>query len=76
MHTSQRAASRNACARSIWPALVVHGDGDPRPARAAEQVAAALPRGDLALLEDCGHFPWIEQPDAFGEVLRSWLASL
>ena len=55
------------------PALVVHGDGDPRPASAAEPVATALPRGEFALIERAGHFPWVERPDAFREVVRGFL---
>jgi proline iminopeptidase len=58
------------------PALVIHGDGDPRPASAVDPVAAALPRGEFALIEGAGHFPWIEQPDAFRGVLRGFLARL
>ena len=58
------------------PALVIHGDRDPRPASAAEPVASALPRGEFALIEGAGHFPWIEQSEAFGEVLRGFLAGL
>ena len=38
------------------PALILHGDGDPRPLRAA-QVANLLLHGRLVVLPDVGHFP-------------------
>jgi len=55
------------------PALIIHGAADPRPAWATEHVARALPRGEFALIEDCGHFPWIEQPAAFRRLAHGFL---
>jgi proline iminopeptidase len=55
------------------PVLVVHGRQD--PLESAEEVHAAFPGSKLTYIDDAGHFPWIEQPDAFfavvGEFLRS-----
>lgn len=36
-------------------------------------VAEAL-GGELAFIADCGHYPWIEQPDAFRRLADGWLA--
>lgn len=55
------------------PALVVHGAEDPRPSTIAERLAAALPRADLAVIPGAGHYPWVEQPDRFRDVLRRFL---
>lgn len=59
------------------PALVVGGELDwvSVPARCA-QLAAALPAGELALIEGCGHFPWIETPERFESVVRIFLDRL
>ncbi len=52
------------------PTLIVHGRQDPIPLASSEAVAAALPHARLAVLDDCGHVPYVEQPDAlFAAVL-------
>jgi hypothetical protein len=43
-------------------ALILHGGP---AADASRQTAALLPQATLALVPQCGHFPWLEQPDAF-----------
>jgi proline iminopeptidase len=55
------------------PALVVVGDDDfICPPSQAERLHAALGDSTLATIEDCGHFPFIEQPEAFRGVVRAW----
>jgi proline iminopeptidase len=44
------------------PALVIHGDRDLFPLDGARGVAAALPRARLVVLNDCGHFSYLERP--------------
>lgn len=58
------------------PALVLHGLDDPRPPRLAERLAAMLPNPRLALIARCGHWPWLEQPDAVRARLRAFLAEV
>jgi proline iminopeptidase len=43
------------------PVLVVHGRQDPIPLPSAEATALAL-HGELVVLDDCGHVPYVEQP--------------
>ena len=45
-------------------ALFIHGRHDPIPYQAAEQSAALISGARLAILEDCGHVPWMEKPGA------------
>jgi pimeloyl-ACP methyl ester carboxylesterase len=33
----------------------------------AARIAQAMPRGRLTVLEECGHFAYLEAPDAFCE---------
>ena len=54
------------------PAFFVHGVEDPMPPRSSTETAALIPGAKVALIEDCGHFPWWERP---GE-LRQGLVSL
>jgi proline iminopeptidase len=58
----------------VAPTLVVIGDADPfGDARATVKgLENAHPR--YALLPKCGHFPWVECPDAFWPVVQEFLA--
>lgn len=64
-------------ARVTAPTLVVAGGADlltgVAPLRA---MAAVFPNGACAVLDDCGHYPWVEQPDAFRAVVDAFLAPL
>lgn len=57
------------------PVLMVHGRQDPIPVAASEQAASALPHAQLVILEDCGHVPYVEQPDALFANVRQFLAA-
>ena len=47
------------------PTLVIAGQADRMsPAKAAAQLAAAMPNATLATLPDCGHMMMVEKPDA------------
>lgn len=51
------------------PALVVWGVRDPYiPTRFARAYAERLPEAELVLLEDAGHWPWIDRPALIGRV--------
>ena len=62
----QREVVLGALPRLAMPVLVIWGERDlvfpPDQARAA---VAWLPRGELALIPDCGHLPHVERPDLF-----------
>jgi pimeloyl-ACP methyl ester carboxylesterase len=59
------------------PALVVAGREDPLcTLREQQALARALPRGELAVLEDCGHFPWYERPEEFAAALAQFAGGL
>jgi proline iminopeptidase len=46
------------------PALVIYGDHDFIPADTASHIAHAIPGARLVTLKDCGHFSYLECPDA------------
>jgi pimeloyl-ACP methyl ester carboxylesterase len=56
------------------PALLVHGRFDPIPYWSAEQTAALIPDVSLEPIEDCGHFPWLEQPGELRRHIARFLA--
>jgi proline iminopeptidase len=55
--------------RLAIPSLVIHGRQDPIPLESSERAAAAL-GANLVILEDCGHVPYVEQPDALWSAIR------
>lgn len=59
------------------PTLVVVGKEDVyTPVNLAEQLYDRIPGAKLAVIENAGHMPNLEQPQAFNEVLGTWLACL
>ena len=64
--------------RLDMPVLVLAGRHDfIMPADVtAEPLAASLPTAELVVFEDSGHFPFIEENDAFLRVVRRWLTTL
>jgi 2-succinyl-6-hydroxy-2,4-cyclohexadiene-1-carboxylate synthase len=62
-------------ARLDMPVLVVAGALDDKFATLAQRMAAAIgDNASLALIPDAGHAAHLEQPEAFLQVLRPWLA--
>jgi proline iminopeptidase len=57
------------------PALVLAGRDDwIMPVReGAERLHAGLPNSQLVIFEQSGHFPWIEEPEAFLTTVRQWM---
>jgi len=47
------------------PTLIVAADDDIMPLDSAKRLHLCLPNSKLLLIESAGHFPWLEQPDAF-----------
>jgi pimeloyl-ACP methyl ester carboxylesterase len=57
------------------PALVVHGAQDASISAAVHaSIAAAIPGAELKTIDHSGHFLPVEQPEAFADALRDWLA--
>jgi pimeloyl-ACP methyl ester carboxylesterase len=55
------------------PVLFVHGGADPMPLGAT---AALVPGALVETIPDAGHFPWVEQPEAFRRAVERLLASV
>lgn len=56
------------------PTLIVHGRQDPIPLASSEAAAKAM-RAHLVVLEHSGHVPYVEQPAALFDAIRSFLAN-
>jgi proline iminopeptidase len=63
-----------ALAFSDKPVLAVGAELDRAiPPVAARRIAMTAPRGQLLMLEGCGHFPFAEAPDRYWSAVESWL---
>lgn len=60
------------------PTLILGGAHDiitPVP-QGAERLHAGIPGSELVVFKESGHFPFIEEPEAFTDVVRGWLSRL
>jgi proline iminopeptidase len=56
------------------PVLAVGAELDrATPPEAARRIAITAPRGELLMLEGCGHFPFAEAPERYWPAVESWL---
>jgi proline iminopeptidase len=55
-------------------ALFIHGRQDPIPLESSTRAAAEM-RGRLVILEECGHVPYVEQPEKLFEAIDTFLLS-
>ncbi len=56
------------------PVIVIHGTQD--PLESAQEVHETLAGSKLVMVEDAGHFPWLEQPAKFYAALGEFLGSV
>ena len=57
----------------LRPVLVIAGRQDPLDPAVQYEIHLALKNSTLRLLERCGHFSWIEQPEEFYQSIRDFL---
>ena len=62
----------SALTRVAIPSLIVHGREDPIPLDSSEAAAGAL-GARLVVLDDCGHVPYVEQPQSLFGAVRDFL---
>jgi proline iminopeptidase len=55
------------------PTLVLHGDADPIPPSTAHHIHQSVPGSRYVLMKNCGHFPYVEDPEAFFKYLSEFL---
>ncbi|MFL5570263.1 MAG: alpha/beta fold hydrolase, partial [Gemmatimonadaceae bacterium] len=54
------------------PSIIIHGRDDPIPLASSSEAANALGVA-LVVLDDCGHVPYVEQPDRLFAALEPFL---
>ncbi|MBT8399224.1 MAG: alpha/beta hydrolase [Rhodothermia bacterium] len=55
------------------PVLVLQGRQGFLGGRTAEKIVQTIPNAEIAFIEKCGHFPFVEQPEAFFASLAGFL---
>jgi pimeloyl-ACP methyl ester carboxylesterase len=70
----ERSDSRPHLPRIACPTLVIAARDDAlMPVELLEELASAIPRAKLVVIEDCGHMASLEQPEKVTDALRAWL---
>lgn len=63
--------------RITAPALVIHGSNpDQTPGDGGPWLAGKLPNARLVTIQDAGHDPWLDQPNAFFTAANTFVAEL
>ncbi len=57
------------------PVLILHGTYDHIPLEPVQATAALLPGAELHILEDIGHFPWLERPGIVHDAVVDFVPS-
>jgi proline iminopeptidase len=55
------------------PTLVIHGDADPISPMTAQKIHESIKDSHYILMKDCGHFPYVEDPNAYFKHLKDFL---
>ena len=55
------------------PTLIVTGTDDTMPLEATREWASAMPNAEMVVLEDTGHYPHVERPEAYFRVVTDFL---
>jgi proline iminopeptidase len=53
--------------------LIIHGESDPIPCNAVKKIHESIPGSHFVVLKACGHFPYVEQPEAYFAQIRKFL---
>lgn len=57
------------------PTLVIHGDDDIVPIQTAKTLHDSIKGADFIVLKNCGHFPFIEQPNEYFSAIKQFLSN-
>ena len=73
MSMGRKADWRPSLASVSAPVLVIHAENDLQPEMASRRYAEAFPNAEFTTIENSGHFPFFEQPEAFSQVVGVFL---
>ena len=53
--------------------LIIHGHQDPIPLWVAQKIHQKISNSKIVTIDECGHFPYLEQPEAFFKAINNFL---
>lgn len=53
--------------------LLIYGDDDPLAETAGQRIHDAIDQSKLKIIDNCGHFPFIEKPQEFKEIILNFM---
>jgi len=56
------------------PSLIIHGDFDPIPQICVQSIHENIKNSDYIVMENCGHFPYIEDPERYFDLIENFLS--
>ncbi len=56
------------------PVLTIHGSYDGIPMESAKEWSKYFADGKLLIINDAGHFPWLEKPEIFYKAVDEFLS--
>jgi proline iminopeptidase len=59
--------------RLTMPTLIIQGDADVVPSTAVQHIHESIPGSQYVLIERCGHFPYVEEPELYFNLLNEFL---
>jgi len=62
--------------RARLPVLFVHGEDDPVPVMSTIITSGLIREAHVRTIPACGHFPWLEQPEAFRGAVEELLVGV
>ena len=71
-----RIDSRPGLGAIACPTTIIHGREDPTwPLENGEELADLIPGAQLSVIDQCGHFATLDQPEATTACIRAWLTA-
>lgn len=61
---------------AAYPTLYIRGRQDIIPAHIVAQYAGAFPTSQTVNIEQCGHYPWLDQPEEFVKAVEGFYAGV
>lgn len=63
----------NSLAALQMPILIIHGEADSIPSITAQSVHECIAGSKFILIKNCGHFPYVEEPEVYFKHLATFL---
>lgn len=63
----------NELKNNTIPTIIINGRKDPIGTQTVQKLKEVIPQSLLYIIDDCGHYVWLEKPDKLKEIILSFL---